>query len=121
MDENLRMTQCPRCQNEEFDDNANYCRVCGLSRYNICEGEVEENSGFPPDVEYHNNYGNARYCEVCGKKTLFFIEGFLKSYIDLREEDGDVNPYSQVVSYPASYEPVNQVQTLVDDDGDLPF
>ena len=29
LDENYRVKICPRCENEEFSDDAIYCRICG--------------------------------------------------------------------------------------------
>lgn len=123
MDDNRRMTWCPRCQNEEFDDGAEYCRICGLSRYNTCEGTpVYNERGFQDDVEVHNNFGNARFCEYCGQMTLFFKEGFLDAYTDLRTKNGDINPYSEgYVSQSVPSQQVSSIQNLADDDSDLPF
>ena len=39
MDSNLRVTACPLCGNEEFSDDAEFCRICGTVLYNNCEGQ----------------------------------------------------------------------------------
>lgn len=51
---------CPRCGDATFRESANYCRVCGMSLRNHCEGP-----------ERHPNRPDARYCEVCGHPTLW--------------------------------------------------
>jgi len=37
-DSNLRFMSCPRCGNEEYSEEAVFCRICGFSAYNDCEG-----------------------------------------------------------------------------------
>jgi Zn-dependent peptidase ImmA (M78 family)/ribosomal protein L37E len=76
----LRVIECPRCGNEEFSDNAGYCRICGLTSYNYCEGQPEYDGFGEENVVYHKNLGNARYCETCGRSTAFLKEGILKSW-----------------------------------------
>jgi hypothetical protein len=86
LDKNLRVIQCPKCNNTEFSENAEYCRICGALIYNKCEGEWNEREEC---LESHKCQGNARYCEICGKRTYFFNEGFLKSYNTEEEFDED--------------------------------
>jgi len=40
-DKNLRFVSCPRCGNEEYSEDAKYCRICGFSAYNECDGSPE--------------------------------------------------------------------------------
>lgn len=78
MDNDLKMARCPKCGNEQFSEAAEFCRICGTYRYNLCEGDdIYDSYGNFDHHEQHRNAGNARFCEVCGKPTLFFKEGFL--------------------------------------------
>ncbi|MCR4437317.1 MAG: hypothetical protein QHH10_14380 [Peptococcaceae bacterium] len=83
MDENLRVTRCPLCENEEFSKKAEYCRICGTGLYNRCEGEWDR---FANDEVYHYNPGNARYCETCGKPTYFLTKGLLEPWDKAKEK-----------------------------------
>ena len=74
----MKVKICPKCGNEEFSDNALFCKICGTNLYNDCEGIHTQNfNGFDDIVEIHHNPSNARYCETCGAKTRFFIDGIL--------------------------------------------
>ena len=87
MDENLRVTECPRCKNEQFSQEADFCRICGTPLYNLCDGkEIYDYQGNYQDTEYHKNYGNARFCEKCGKETRFFKEKFLKPFNEIKKQ-----------------------------------
>ena len=70
MDESGRLTECPRCENEEFSANAKFCRICGLPLFNCCSDEM---CGTMNPV-------NARFCEICGAPTVFNTIGVLKPY-----------------------------------------
>lgn len=84
IDENERVILCPKCKNEEFSAEAEFCRICGTGLYNKCEGEWD---GFNNIYKgQHNNPGNARFCEICGKPTLFFQQGFLKDWEEVQAE-----------------------------------
>lgn len=86
MDDNLRVTKCPRCENEQFDNDAEYCRICGAPLFNICEGYRQQDSfGNVYDLEYHKNYGNSRFCEKCGKPTEYFRLKFLRPFNEVSE------------------------------------
>ena len=88
MDENLRVAQCPKCGNEQFSEEAEFCRICGASLYNLCEGEdIYDYNGNFDHHEEHKNYGNARFCEKCGRPTQFFKERFLLPFDEVREDD----------------------------------
>nr|DAZ21858.1 MAG TPA: Double zinc ribbon protein [Caudoviricetes sp.] len=91
-DSNLRFVSCPRCGNEEYSEDAIYCRICGFSAYNECEGHYDHDQD-----EYitHRNVGNARYCEYCGQPTMLFKEKLLKPYTEVQssqdvQEDEDL-------------------------------
>lgn len=87
MDADLKVTQCPKCGNEQFSNDAEFCRICGVSLYNLCEGEaIYDYNGNFDHREEHKNCGNARYCEKCGRPTSFFKETFLLPYDEVREE-----------------------------------
>ena len=80
VDENKRVIICPKCSNETFSDDAEYCRICGTSLYNYCEGN-EEDVPFGYDGPIvHKCPGNARYCEICGSKTTYLKLGFLRPW-----------------------------------------
>lgn len=84
-DNDLRFLSCPKCGNEEYSQNAQYCRICGLSAYNECEGSPEQdNFGNVIDFHVHRNVGNARYCEFCGQPTMLFKEKLLKPYTEVQ-------------------------------------
>ena len=70
----LRVIECPKCKNEEFGKDADFCRICGSHLHNKCEGEWNDRDEY---VVQHDNPGNARFCETCGKPTYFFTNGFL--------------------------------------------
>ena len=78
----MRVKICPRCQNEEFDETATFCKICGLDLYNYCEGEqqLDETYGQIYYINRHANPSNARFCEKCGKKTTFLKEKILVDY-----------------------------------------
>ena len=65
--DNRRAIKCPKCGNEEFSDDAEYCKICGLQVYNYC-------------AERHRNVGNARFCETCGRETVYYEEGLLQDW-----------------------------------------
>ena len=87
MDENLRVTVCPKCGNEEFSERANFCRICGTSLYNFCDGEdIYDYDGNFDHHEEHRNCGNARFCEKCGKPTAFLNAKYLRPYTEVKGE-----------------------------------
>ena len=133
----LRIGQCPRCHNKEFSENAQYCRICGTSLYNFCDGGVEDNHG---EIWYsaenrHPNPSNARFCETCGRPTYFFSSKILCDYTKFQPDDSEIeeeigfrdNPvYQEITAAPESegyLTPYDQVQVLasLDDDEQLPF
>lgn len=87
MDENLKVVECPLCDNEQFSENADRCRICGTKLYNYCLGqEIYDYHGNLEDTIYHKNPSNARFCETCGMQTEFFKQGLLKSWDKYRQE-----------------------------------
>lgn len=89
---NLRFVRCPKCGNEEYSEEAKFCRICGFPVYNECEGSPErDNFGDVIDYNIHRNVGNARYCEYCGKPTMLLNEKLLKPYTEVQKEQGE-NP-----------------------------
>lgn len=69
VDREGRLLECPVCKNTEFSVDAQYCRICGLSRRNEC---IPEDNSYP-----HYNPANARFCEFCGATTTFFQHNLL--------------------------------------------
>ena len=101
-DNNLRFLRCPRCGNEEYSQGAQYCRICGFTAYNECEGGYEQDEyGNQGIYQIHRNQGNARYCEFCGQPTILLKEKLLKPYnevttsidVNLDILDGDDLPF----------------------------
>lgn len=85
LDEDMKVKQCPRCENEEVSDY--YCKICGLYLFNICTG-MDPNEY--PNFDYEGTRwdkasggcedileGNARYCHKCGSTSSFFEERLL--------------------------------------------
>lgn len=117
MDANLRVIECPKCGNEEFNKDADYCRICGTTLYNVCDGEdiFDYNGDFDHHDE-HRNHGNARFCEKCGKPTAFFNAKFLRPYTEVKEEYVD-----QYLQENADGFLDTSSQSSDEEDGELPF
>lgn len=133
-EQTLRIMQCPRCHNREFSGSAQYCRICGTSLYNFCDGGEEDERGevWYDEKNRHPNPSNARYCETCGRPTFFFINRILCDYTKFKPDNVESHLslndsiYQEIVSAPESEGyllPSAQTQGLVssDDDGVLPF
>ena len=80
MDENFRVKYCPRCRNQEIDFDSEFCQICGLSLYNVCMGDWNE------DVPEHKNKSNARFCRICGRPTTYYQQDVLVPFKDYKEE-----------------------------------
>lgn len=81
MDDNLQFIKCPKCNNEEFIKDSNYCKICGFDTFNYCLGcSIEDDNGYFHHIEKHKNMGNARFCEFCGEKTVLFQANLLQPY-----------------------------------------
>lgn len=87
--ETLQVKICPVCRNEEFSKDAEYCRICGTSLYNYCEGENVTDDFGVLHLLRHRNPSNARFCETCGKPTEFFKQGLLVEYKDYKTAEKD--------------------------------
>ena len=119
MDDNLRVRECPNCGNEQFSERADFCRICGTSLFNTCEGtDVFDDYGNFDHHEEHNNPGNARYCELCGKPTAFFKNGFLKPFKEVKGAS-----VQRFLGHTIELVSGNTAKVLddPDDDGELPF
>lgn len=93
LDQNRKAIVCPRCENEEIIENGEYCKICGVSLINRCEGYWETDDSDRND--WINGCGeilegNARYCHKCGKKSSFYINGFLKPW---NKENKSINHF----------------------------
>jgi len=80
--DNGRLTECPECHNTEFSDGADYCRICGASRKNLCLNERYQ----------HENPANARFCEACGSETAFFRYKLLTPWKDVSDDQKGEEP-----------------------------
>jgi len=65
----FKVTKCPRCLNEDIEDDAAFCIICGMSLLNMCDGYYE--SGISGDPIQHSNPSNARFCHICGSPTAY--------------------------------------------------
>lgn len=57
-----RITVCPVCGNQEFNQNAKYCKICGSPIYSICTNRRCNFSKKPLFL-------NSKYCKNCGSET----------------------------------------------------
>jgi len=78
VDSRGQLTECPVCGNTEFSTDSQFCRICGLSRFNMC---VPEEGSYP-----HENPVNARFCEQCGARTTFFLQKLLLPWNEVPKE-----------------------------------
>lgn len=87
MDDDKRVLICPKCNNEEFDSEAKFCRICGSTLFNYCNGEdIIDSFGQYRETIRHKNGGNSRYCEKCGAETTFLKLGYLRPWDKVRKE-----------------------------------
>lgn len=77
MDDNWRVRYCPRCQNQELDPDSEYCQICGLTLYNTCIGDWQN------DMPEHSNKSNARFCRICGLPTIYNQQNIVQPYSDI--------------------------------------
>lgn len=73
LNEYNRPLRCPVCDNEEIQDDANYCMICGRVLVNQCQERDCPKSDIPLP-------GNARYCPYCGSKTTYYEGGYLEDF-----------------------------------------
>jgi len=125
VDDNMRVIECPKCENEIFSGDAVYCKLCGTRLFNECEGEPEYNyNGELIDTHYHKNLGDARYCETCGQPTCFLKEGFLKSWEEAKkyiEELDTMDSWVLDEDVAATTEDLTTPSYDIDNDDDIPF
>lgn len=69
---------CPICQEHKSEEDAYTCSKCGADLVNKCLSNNDECPKYQP--------GSSRYCYHCGSKTTFYLKGFLKSYIEHRND-----------------------------------
>jgi hypothetical protein len=101
--EDMSVVECPRCENEEFGQDAEFCRICGLTTQNKCDGYWDE---YHDCQVQHNNPSNARYCESCGQPTSFFKEGILKSWEEVKNKVEDDDPFAEAVATEDDYDDI---------------
>ncbi|WP_455938724.1 hypothetical protein [Gemella morbillorum] len=112
IDDNYRVKYCPRCKNQEIDTDSEYCQICGLSLYNVCVGNWNDES---PE---HKNKSNARYCRICGRLTTYFHQNLLISYDKYKEkqisdfEDTEYNRITDIESMTNEVMISNDIQDL---------
>lgn len=120
----MKINICPQCGNEEFSDNAFFCRICGADLFNNCIGDEDTDmNGSPVIYNQHANPSNARFCEICGKETMFYRKGILKSY-QKYQEDKEVEDQIDTMYASQQYQPDSKPETqsfIPDFDDGLPF
>lgn len=123
-DSSMRVIQCPRCENEAFSAQAGFCKICGLTLFNQCDGApVLDNFGNQHDIVYHHNPADARFCETCGNQTEYFKNGVLKAWDVIREQAFSQQQYHSNVVQIDPFQTQQQVvqQPIPVSDDDLPF
>jgi Zn-dependent peptidase ImmA (M78 family) len=65
MDDNMRYNKCPSCGNEDFSNEARYCKKCGNYLFNDCTNDYFEQEG----TCGAHNVADALFCEYCGTIT----------------------------------------------------
>lgn len=89
--ENGKFINCPQCGNENFSEEANFCKLCGLYLYNNCSNSLDTvTAEYQQDFCGKENPGDARYCEYCGAPTLLFRKGILKSWKEIIESHNSI-------------------------------
>ena len=63
-----KVEKCPKCLNEDIEQDADYCIMCGTSLTNICDGIGSDYDGEPIR---HSNPAKARFCHCCGRPTAY--------------------------------------------------
>ena len=75
-DENLKFVRCPKCGNEEYSQNAQYCRICGFSVYNECEGCCDYDEYGNQGIKFIEMQGtpdiaNSVVSQQCSSKKIY--------------------------------------------------
>ena len=78
-----QLMQCIRCWNEEIEESAYYCKICGASVVNECSH---------PNCRQSSD-SNARYCILCGCDTTFYKQGLLFEWDSAQEEEAAAANY----------------------------
>ena len=60
INDSMQFSPCPVCGNDEFSEDADFCKVCGTPLSNRCTQDAT-----------HINHPEAKYCYECGKPTFF--------------------------------------------------
>ncbi len=98
-----KITRCPRCDNEQINSQAAYCRICGLPLINTCiPNQWEDDFGNFHDSQSHENLPDSRFCEQCGQPTVYFKHGLLKPYgriLGMVEEGNDGEDYDPAIPF----------------------
>lgn len=124
LDEEMRVTQCPRCSNEEVEGN--YCKICAMFLFNTCTGfDPNNDDPFRPRVTQWGKHdqgcdnfldGNARFCINCGSTTSFYEDKLLLAWNIIDEEKEHHEEEVQKVLVSSNGSPF-----VFDDDDPLPF
>lgn len=115
----MRVKICPKCKNEEFGQESEFCRICGTNLFNRCEGEPVFDPMTGDLLGYENrhvNPSNARFCETCGKPTVYFKNNILVDFERYQQPD----PFPDMELFTQEDEDLPYI-TSSDEDEDLPF
>lgn len=82
---NGKLKICPRCANEETDDEGTYCKICGVPLINHCDKSYWEDDRYEPAYGEKAPCGqilpsNARYCIKCGHTSTFLNSELLEDW-----------------------------------------
>lgn len=108
---NNQVLKCLVCNNEDFENNDVYCKICGTPIINQCSNQstfTDRNCGIVLPA-------NARYCTICGSKSTFFLKGLLQTWED--EKNGI--QFSPKTHTETTVKQVNSLQPPCDPE--LPF
>lgn len=115
----MRVKICPRCQNEEFSEKAEFCRICGTDLFNRCEGEPDYhplNDELMGYINQHVNPSNARFCETCGKPTIYFKNNILVDYEKYQLTESTMNAEIAMIE-----DELNFATSSQDEEEEMPF
>lgn len=119
-DENLRFIKCPVCGNDEFSEEAEFCRICGSAIINYCQDLYDEHGYRISTGCGKPNPGNARFCEYCGNPTLLYK--FLTPWEDEKthaekygSNNNSDNTNSQVQDFSSSTEDQDNLTNALDE------
>lgn len=80
-DNSSKRDKCPKCGNQSFSINADYCKCCGTYLY----------WKRPKHIQHCNaiNSSDAKHCEKCGSPTYSLKKGLLPFWLQLLEWNGE--------------------------------